>query len=272
MAFDGLRVLAFESRRAEELATLIRKQGGDPFVAPSMREVPLESQEACLAFGRDLLAGHFDGAIFLTGVGTRLLWKALVAHFPEDALKAALSNITRIVRGPKPSAALRELGLAPGVLVPEPNTWREILAVLRDRPERRLALQEYGKASPALVSGLQAMGKSVTPVPIYGWDLPEDTAPLREAVARLAAGQTDVVLFTTSVQAVNLFRIAAAEGVESQVQEALASAFVASIGPTTTETLETFGIRADFEPSHPKMGLLVNECAERASGALANKR
>src|ERR1022692_2483774 len=35
MPFDGLRVLSLESRRATEIATLIRKQGGDPFVAPS---------------------------------------------------------------------------------------------------------------------------------------------------------------------------------------------------------------------------------------------
>ena len=272
MGFDGLRVLALESRRAEEMATLIRKQGGEPFVAPSMREVALEEQEEAFDFGARLLRGEFDGVILLTGVGTRLLWKTLVIRYAEEELKAALRRATIVVRGPKPSAALRELGLAADVLVPEPNTWRELLETMKARPEQRLALQEYGKSNTELIAGLRAQGREVTPVRVYGWDLPQDTGPLSAAAARLIAGQIDVVLFTTSMQMVNLMRIAADEGIEQQVLEALESAFIGSIGPTTTETLEEYGITPDFEPSHPKMGILVNEAGALAVTALARKR
>jgi len=272
MAFDDLRVLSLESRRAQEIAILIRKQGGKPFIAPSMREVPLDQHDEAFAFAERLLGGEFDCVLLLTGVGTRLLWKTLAAKFSEDDLKDALRKLTLVVRGPKPSAAVRELGLTPDVQIPEPNTWREILATMKTRPEKRLALQEYGAANNALIDGLRALGKEVTPVRIYGWDLPEDTGPLREAAAKLAAGDFDVVLLTTSTQIVHLMKIAAEEGIERQVVESLQSAFVASIGPTTTETLEEYGLKADFEPSHPKMGLLVNESAERAAGVLAGKR
>jgi uroporphyrinogen-III synthase len=265
--FDGLRVLALESRRALEMATLIRKQGGEPFVAPSMREVPLEEHGEAFEFGARLLRGEFDGVILLTGVGTRLLWKTLLMRAGEEDLKAALRGVTIVVRGPKPSAALRELGLAADVLVPEPNTWRELLETMRTRSEKRLALQEYGKSNTELIAGLRAQGRDVTPVRVYGWDLPEDTGPLREAAARLIAGQVDVVLFTTSMQMVNLMRIAADEGIERQVLEALGSTFIGSIGPTTTETLEEYGVKPAFEPSHPKMGILVNEASALASPA-----
>jgi uroporphyrinogen-III synthase len=74
------------------------------------------------------------------------------------------------------------------------------------------------------------------------------------------------------MQMVNLMRIAADEGIEQQVLEALESAFIGSIGPTTTETLEEYGITPDFEPSHPKMGILVNEAGALAVTALARKR
>jgi uroporphyrinogen-III synthase len=265
MPFDGLRVLALESRRFEEMATLIRKQGGDPLVAPSMREVPLEKHEDALEFGRRLLEGDFDCVILLTGVGTRMLWKTLLTRYSEAELRAALGKITVVVRGPKPSAALRELGLIPSVQVPEPNTWRELLHVMGQRNEHRIALQEYGKSNLDLIAGLRAQDSDVLPVPIYGWDLPEDTGPLRQAAARLIAGQIDVALFTTSVQVVNLFKIADEEGIAAQVREALNSAFVGSIGPTTSECLEEYGVHVDFEPSHPKMGLLVNEAAQRAA-------
>jgi uroporphyrinogen-III synthase len=268
MPFDGLRVLSLESRRAQEMATLIRKQGGEPFVAPSMREVPLENHEEAFLFADRLLRGEFDCTILLTGVGTRLLWKTLFTRYPEDALKSALQRLTVVVRGSKPSAAVRELGLVPDVQVPEPNTWRELLALMRDRPENRLALQEYGESNTALIDGLGALGKEVTPVRIYGWELPEDTGPLRQAAAKLIAGGFDVVLLTTSTQLVNLMKIAKEEGIGQQVLESLQSAFIGSIGPTTSETLEDYGLKADFEPSHPKMGLLVNEAAERATKAL----
>ena len=272
MPFDGLRVLSLESRRSAEMATLIRKQGGEPFAAPSMREIPLEEQEPAFSFARALLAGEFDCIILLTGVGTRLLWKTLLTRYAEADLKSALQKLTTVVRGPKPSAALREIGLTPDVQVPEPNTWRELLTTMRDRPETRIALQEYGKSNTELIEGLHAQGRSVAAVAIYGWDLPEDTGPLREAVGKLAAGQFDAVLLTTSMQVVNLFRIAREEGVEQQVKEALQSTFIGSIGPTTSETLEDHGLKADFEPSHPKMGLLVAESAAVAASTLAAKR
>jgi uroporphyrinogen-III synthase len=261
MAFDGARILSLESRRAGEMATLIRKQGGDPFVAPSMREVELDRHEGALDFGRRLLAGDFDGVILLTGVGTRLLWKTLLTRYAESDLKAALAKTTIVVRGPKPSAAIREIGLPPQIQVPEPNTWRELLETMRPRLGTRLAVQEYGKSNPALTEGLRAQGRDVFPVPIYGWGLPEDLGPLQEAAARLARREFDLVLLTTSMQLVNLMKIAAEAGIEQPVLDGLRAARIASIGPTTTETLEEYGLKADFEPSHPKMGLLVNELA-----------
>ena len=266
MAFDGARVRSLESRRAGEMATLIRKQGGEPFVAPSMREIELDRQEEAFEFGRRLLADDFDAVVLLTGVGTRLLRKTLLTRIGENELKAALGRTTIVVRGPKPSAAIREIGLTPQVQVPEPNTWRELLETMRPRPETRIALQEYGKPNTALVDGLRAQGRDVSAVRIYGWGLPEDTAPLREAAARLARREFDIVLLTTSMQVVNLLKIAEEAGIERQVLDGLRASRIGSIGPTTTETLEEYGLTADFEPSHPKMGLLVNEGARYRSG------
>jgi len=168
-----------------------------------------------------------------------------------------------IVRGQKPSAAVREIGFVPQVQVPEPNTWREILEAMRGREERRIAVQEYGKSNTALIDGLRDQGREVSTVRIYGWALPEDTAPLCEAAAKLARREFDIVLLTTSMQLINLMKIAAELGMEQAVLEGLRAAKIGSIGPTTSETLEEYGLKADFEPSHPKMGLLVNEMAAR---------
>lgn len=262
MSLAGRRVLALESRRANEIAELIRKQGGDPFVAPSMRERPLEQNDTVFAFADRLAAGAFDMVMLMTGVGTRQLYRVLGDRFVEG-----LRRVTIAARGPKPAAAVRDLGLAPAIIAPEPNTWREVLTATEGRPERRIAVQEYGRENPELSAALRARGAEVTPVRVYEYALPEDTGPLREAARRLAADAFDLVLFTTATQIDHLMRIAREEGVDDVAMAALRKCRIGSIGPTTTEALEEFGIRPDFEPSHPKMGLLVNEAGERLGAA-----
>jgi uroporphyrinogen-III synthase len=272
MGFDGLRVVSFESRRAAEMAELIRRQGGDPFVAPSMREAPIEDNAEAFEFAERLFRGEFDLMVFLTGVGTRALDKVLSSRYPEEQFAEALRKIAVAARGPKPLAALREMKVPVAVAAPEPNTWRELLAALDSRPERHIAVQEYGKSNPELLEALRARGAEVTPVRVYQWDLPEDLGPLREAVHRISDGQADVAMFTTSIQIPHLFRLASEERRNEQMQQALHRMVIASIGPTTTETLEEFGLTPDITPSHPKMGFLVKETAEQAPAILERKR
>jgi uroporphyrinogen-III synthase len=272
MPFDGLRVVAFESRRANEIAELIRRQGGDAFVAPSMREAPIENNPEAFEFAERLFRGEFDMLIFLTGVGTRALDKVLASRFPPDAFAEALRKITVVARGPKPAAALREMRVPVTVTVPEPNTWRELLAAIADRPERRIAVQEYGKSNSELLSALHARGAQVTPVRVYQWDLPEDTQPLREAIRRIVEGQADVAIFTTSIQVTHLLRVAAEACLDESIHAALDRMAVASIGPTTNEALEEVGLRPDITATHPKMGFLIKETAEQSGAVLERKR
>src|SRR5207247_2126360 len=254
--FAGLRVLSLESRRAPELAKLITTYGCEAIVAPSMREVPLESNTESLAFAAALFERKFDMVIFLTGVGARALLSVVETAYKRDEYIAALQRVKVVARGPKPVAALRELGITPAITAPEPNTWRELLLALDEaggsREELRLrgarvAVQEYGVSNPELLSGLRARSASVTRVPVYQWALPENCAPLQAAVKSLVAGEIDVVLFTTGVQVTHLFQIAAEMTVEEPMGLGLGRAIVASIGPATSEELERHGVRADLE-------------------------
>jgi len=67
------------------------------------------------------------------------------------------------------------------------------------------------------------------------------------------------------VQIVHLARVAREQGIEEEALAGLRCLMVASIGPTTTEALEEFGVHPAMEPSHPKMGILVREAAQRLS-------
>lgn len=278
-SFQGLRVLSLESRRAREMASLITSHGGRPMVAPSMREVPLASNAEALASADGILRGEFDLVVLLTGVGTRTLVD-LVEHErgSRDGFVEALRRTKVAVRGPKPAAVLRELGVPAWVMAPEPNTWRELLAALDGKRDEmalagaRVAVQEYGVSNPELITGLEARGARVTRVPVYRWALPEDLAPLHAAIHAVAKAEVDLVLFTTGTQVVHLFEVARSLGLEDAVREGLSRVAIASIGPTTSEELRERGIAVDMEPSHPRMGILVREAAERAAELLRSKR
>jgi uroporphyrinogen-III synthase len=135
-----------------------------------------------------------------------------------------------------------------------------------------VAVQEYGKPNDELQRALEARGATVTRVPVYRWALPDDIEPLRGAVTAIVRGELDVALFTTSVQIVHLMQVAESMGQAGHVRDALRRLVVASIGPTSTEELRNQGIAADLEASHPKMGFLVREAAERSPELLRSKR
>jgi uroporphyrinogen-III synthase len=271
--FDGLRVLALESRRATEIAELIRRHGGEPVSAPSMREIPLEENEQALAFARRLAAGEIEVVVLLTGVGTRTLAAAIEKVLARDAFAEELRKRTIVARGPKPVAALRELGVTATVTVPEPNTWRDLLAAVDGRLDlsgKTVAVQEYGEENAELIAGFEARGASVVRVPVYRWALPEDLGPLRAGIERVIAGTIDVLLVTSATQLEHLFRVAGAERAEA-LTRALRRIVIASIGPIASEALARRGLRADLEPSPPKMGPLVRVAAEQAASVLAGK-
>jgi uroporphyrinogen-III synthase len=272
-SFNNRRVLVLESRRSREMATLVENYGGRPILAPALREVPLESNTDALAFADALLRHEFDIVILLTGVGTRALLEVVERVHPREKFVAALASTKVVARGPKPMAVLRELQVTPWVVVPEPNTWRELLGALDQASGSlkasgyqgmRIAVQEYGVANPELLKGLEDRGARVTRVPVYRWALPEDVAPLQNAVHAVTRGDVDVVLLTTGTQVVHLFQIAKQLGQEDALRDGLRRALVASIGPTTSEHLREVGVQIDLEASHPKMGFLVREAAERA--------
>jgi len=276
--FAGLRVLSLESRRAPEMAKLIATFGGNATVAPSMREVPIESNTEAQGFTRALLAGGFDLLILLTGVGTRALTRVAETVCPREDFISALRRLPVVARGPKPMAVLKELEVPVALAVPEPNTWRELLAALDGKTEtlpiqgKRVAVQEYGASNPELLAGLSKRGAQVTRVPVYEWALPEDTGPLRAAVTSIANGNVDVAVFTTSVQVIHLLKIAEEMHLAEKIRGAFGKILVGSIGPVTSEALREHDLPVDFEPSHPKMGFLVNELAQRSAELLHRKR
>lgn len=273
--FNGLRIASFESRRRDEMQRMIEKFGGIPFVSPSLREVPVAENREAIDFAYQVITGQINIAIFLTGVGFKHLLAAIEKHLDKQRFLDALSDIVTIVRGPKPVAAMREVGITPTYRAAEPNTWREVLQLIDQQvpvANQIVGLQEYGVTNRSLVAGLEARGAQVATVRVYQWELPEDTQPLIANVRAIAAGERDVLMFTSAHQVVNMLRMATELNLEETLRYQLSQCVVASIGPTTSEMLQQLDFPVDLEPEHSKMGHLVLDTATRAPHLLMGKR
>lgn len=267
------------------MRSLIERHGGIATIAPSLREVPLENNVAAIHFLTSLRLTEFDAVIFMTGVGARALLEVAETQMPRAEFFEALQMPCVVTRGPKPTAVLREWGVKIDHRVPEPNTWREVLAVvdgglnfpgpsppewkLMDQPlhNRRIAIQEYGQPSAELYSALADRGASVLPVPVYRWELPIDTAKLEAAIRAIVTGEFDVLLFTSAQQIRNVLEIAERLKLREPFLAATQRCRIGSIGPTCSEALRESGLHIDLEPSHPHMGHLVRETLAKGPSA-----
>jgi len=237
--------------------------------------VPIEPNRAAIDFAYRVITGDIPIVLLMTGVGFRHLLRVTEKHVARQRFLDALSDITTICRGPKPVAAMREVGLKPTHRVPEPNTWRDVLQTIDQGipvANQVVGVQEYGITNRSLIAGLEARGAIPEPVKIYGWDYPEDTSRLEENVRALAAGQRDLLLLTSAHQIVNMLRMADQIGLTDPLRQSLAGTAIVSIGPTTSEMLRESDLHVDMEPSHPKMGHLVTEAAAAAEDLVRRRR
>jgi uroporphyrinogen-III synthase len=274
---SGLRVVSFESRRSAEAARMIRRHGGEPIEAPSLREVPLRGPSGVDALEQDLLAEAPLLLVLLTGVGAALLVEGLEQRLPRERVLELLNNpaTTIVCRGPKPYAVLKQLGIKPALVVGEPNTWRDVLRELDAHDfarGKRVYVQEYGRTNEDLVRELEARASDVRQIKTYAWALPEDLTPLRAAIERIERGEAEVALFTSGVQVTHLLQVAATLGVTERLLSGLSRLVIASVGPLTTEALRQAGLPPDLEPEHPKLGHLMASLASQGRAKLAEKR
>ncbi len=273
---EPLRVLSFESRKAKEISSLIERSGGSATIAPAMREIPLGMTDVIRTFHSHLMDGRYGLVIFLTGVGAEALLSAIETEHEREQFFEAMEHPRVVVRGPKPFSALRSWGVRIDAKAPEPNTWVEVIESVKSIYDESptplagitVAVQEYGKPSTELYAGLEQLGASVEPVPVYRWDLPDDTGPIESAIRATIHGGFDVILFTTAQHIVHVLQVAESMGLAKEWVAGAGRNVIASLGPTASERLREYGLPVDFEPSHPHMGHLVRESLQAAPALL----
>ena len=260
--FHGARIALLEARMGSEMGELVRRMGGTPVLAPSVREVPRDAETN--AFLDAFIAGRFSLVIFLTGVGALALLRNAERRGQLADMLAVLKQMTIVCRGPKPTAVVKRYGLPAPIVPQRPFTSTELLAAIQDidLAGRHVALVHYGERNDTLGDALRARGALVGEVCPYEWALPEDIEPLR-TLARDPARLVDAIAFTSQVQVRHLFAVAAEMGLGQQLTTALNDdIIVAAVGPVCADALKELGVTPDVQPADPKMGPLLVALAD----------
>jgi uroporphyrinogen-III synthase len=246
----GRTIAVPETREIEVFASMLERRGARvlrcPLIAIRDAPDPRPVLEWCRRFAS---GGQFEDLILLTGEGLRRLLGCMERHEPalRDPFVAELGRVRKITRGPKPARALRELGLKPDIAAETPTT-EGIIASLRSQPlqGRRIGVQLYGtEPNRPLVEFLELAGARVSTVAPYVYADQADDDAVRGLIERLAAGEIDVIAFTSTAQVARLFSIAPAD----TVKRALEATRVAAIGPVVAEALERQGVSVHLMPA-----------------------
>ena len=248
-ALAGRTIALAEGRQLEELAQMLEKEDATALRCPMLSILDAPDAAPIVAWLRDLIAGRFSHVILMTGEGLR----RLIGFAEREDIRApfisALGQRRIITRGPKPVRALKEIGLLPTKVAESPTT-EGVIAVLRQEilKGQTIGFQSYSDANPSLVQFLEEAGAQVRVVLPYVYAPAADSDRLAQLIANLAAGQVNVLVFTSSPQIDRLFALATERGLLDSLQQGLARTRVAAVGPVVAESIIRRGARVDICP------------------------
>jgi uroporphyrinogen-III synthase len=260
----GKTIAVPETRELDKLVRLLVEEGATALSYPLVGIHDAPDPAPVEAWIRELIDGNFDDVIFFTGEGVRRLVSLAERLGVLEGFTRELSKVRTVTRGPKPAAALHELGLRPTKPSRVPTSQGIIQDLAADiLSGRRVGVQLYAEnASQDLLTFLEDAGASVRTVTPYVYAAASDDDRVVELIDRLVGGAIDGVAFTSSAQVDRVFQMAAKHRSTEALLAALGRIVVAAVGPTCAASLGRRGARVSVVPERSFfMRSLVEELA-----------
>jgi uroporphyrinogen-III synthase len=283
LSLTGLRIAITGSRRAPELAHLVKNFGGIPHFAPTIaieakQGIPNEIEN----FITRIIEGSIDYVIFMTGPGVYLFMLAARNLGLENKLVEALNQIIIISRSFKPKYALAKHGVQTDI-VPEENTSEGIARVLSnyDLQNKKIAILCHGSYPVGLKEQLKTAGAQVIEYSIYKYSLelnengakilksmgfeyktPEEQKVI-ELIEEINNGLIDAITFTSPPAVHGLFNIAEVHHMKESLQSSLNNyMIIVAVGPSTKKALEQYSVKVDVIPKVYKIGPMIKALSD----------
>jgi uroporphyrinogen-III synthase len=250
LPLQGRTVALAEARQLEELAGLLEAEGATTLRCPMVSILDAPDEAPVLAWIRDLIAGRFHLVILMTGEAVRRLLGFAERAGLRDAFVAALGRTQTLTRGPKPVRALKEIGLSPSAVAQKPTTDGVIATLSRQGPLERInvGLTLYGVPNPELEQFLTSSGAWVATVMPYVFAPGSDEDRVADLIDRMARGEVDVLVLTSSPQVDRLYEVGSKRQREAALRQGLERVKVAAVGPVVAANLHERGAPVNICP------------------------
>ena len=266
LPLEGRTVALAEGRQLEELAQMLEKEGATTLRCPMVSILDAPDAAPVIAWLQDLIAGRFDWIVLMTGEALRRLLGFAERGGLREQVVAALGKTRTLTRGPKPVRALKDVGLAPTKVAEAPTTDGVIAALRQESLKgRTVGVTLYGEPNPKLVQFLQEAGASVRTVLPYIYAPATDAERVAQLIERMARGEVEVVVFTSSPQVDRLYEVASERRLQATLQQGMAGTRVAAVGPVVADNLRQRGTRVDICPEH---GFVMKNLVQQIKRAL----
>ena len=268
---EGRTIAITGQRRATEMAEMVRRLEGEPYVASTVNLRFEDSEVEAERLAGVILEG-VDWVIFYTGIGVRMIFKAAEKIGRRESFQASLESARVLSRGWKSLRALRENGRPPDLEADAATTEGVIDALDQaDISGKRVFVQTPGGMPSELEKVLSASGAELIHGTPYRFHPPEDPEKVAHLIRDLIESRIDAITFTSPAAVNNLFLAADEIGQAEDITRSLnANVFTASVGPVTSAAIRDHGVEPALESENQRMGGLLTDLA-RALSSRARK-
>ncbi|GAA4665834.1 MULTISPECIES: uroporphyrinogen-III synthase [Amycolatopsis] len=255
---SGVTIGVTAERRAEEFISALERNGATVRHAPMIHIVPLPDDDRLRAATDEVLSGELDVLAVTTGAGFRGWLEAADGWGVSERLLERLGRARIFTRGPKGKGAVRGRGLTEEWSAPEESN-RQLFAHLlgEDLAGKRVAVQLHGSPLPEHTAALREAGARLIEVQPYRWEWPADLAPAHRLLDGVLERQVQALAFTSAPATANLLALARQRGAYDALLAALRGDVVcACVGPVTAAPLTEAGVPT-LQPERQRLGALV---------------
>ncbi len=243
-------VITRPKHQAGDLAEIVTKLGGQPRIVPTVEIGPVSDLEEVKKPLSLIAAGKADIIIFMSQNGvSSFLTLSEKLRLKSDVLKA-LHSMQVVAIGSKTGKMLEEQGIRVDITPADhsSNGLADALSRL-DLRGKVLALPRTDKPTDYLNKRLDGTSAEIVQFTTYETRCPSDRTEILNLIEDILNGRIDIITFTSSATARNLIQIAEERRLADRLMNSLSEkVVVASIGPVTTSTLESLGVKVHVTP------------------------
>jgi uroporphyrinogen-III synthase len=260
-------VITRPKHQAEDLAKIVEKLGGVSRLAPTVEIGNVPNNDKVKEPLNSIAKGKADMIIFMSQNGVTSFFSLVEMNSLKSKIIRAMEKMTVIAIGSKTKKKVEDQGIKVDVTPTDHSSIglaKELSGL--DLENKTIAIPRTDKATDYLNEKLKDSNAQLLQFTTYETRIPADPSEILVLIDDIINRKIDIITFTSSATAYNLFNIAKENKLSEKLRISLnENVVVASIGPVTKKTLEDFGVIVRIMPQEYTIESMMEELEKHFS-------